>query len=247
MYWTQNGTSFTPLNYMGMTAPPTKPPQRPTPLAIQIRPFKLDEVIGQTHLVGVGQPIRKMAEKRRAQSTILWGPPGTGKTSLVRALSREVDATFYNVNATNATVKELREIIVAAEKESTPPLVFIDECLPWGAMVCVRIDGIPQLKPIGFLVENRVKCEIFSVNTQTDQAQWMSIISWSVVDSKPMVEIEIEGGYTLKCSEDHLIFTTNRGYIPAKLLGPDDDVCLLQSYLQETHEYAKTQKLLALW
>ncbi len=107
---------------------PVVPPHPQTPLAAQLRPYKLDEVIGQTHLLGEGKPIRKMAQKRRAQSTILWGPPGTGKTSLVRALAREVDATFWAVNATNATVKELREIILAANS-SKPRLtfVFVDE------------------------------------------------------------------------------------------------------------------------
>lgn len=107
---------------------PVMSPPKQTPLAAQLRPFKLDDVIGQTHLLGEGKPIRKMAQKRRAQSTILWGPPGTGKTSLVRALSRELDATFYNVNATNATVKELREIIAAANNDSgRPTFVFVDE------------------------------------------------------------------------------------------------------------------------
>lgn len=99
-----------------------------TPLAAQLRPHALDDIIGQAHLLGEGMPIRKMAQKRKAVSCILWGPPGSGKTSLIRALAREVDATFWNVNATSATVKELREIILAANS-SKPNLtfVFIDE------------------------------------------------------------------------------------------------------------------------
>lgn len=107
--------------------PPTQTTTKPTPLAAQLRPTKLDEVVGQAHLIGPNQPLRKMAEKKRAQSTILWGPTGTGKTTLVRALAREVDATFWAVNATNATVKELREIIAAAGKDSRQTFVFVDE------------------------------------------------------------------------------------------------------------------------
>jgi putative ATPase len=68
-----------------------------------------------------------MANKKRVQSTILWGPPGTGKTTLVRALSKEVDAIFVAVNATNAKVEELRKIIAAAQKAAKNTFVFVDE------------------------------------------------------------------------------------------------------------------------
>lgn len=112
---------------MGLYMPTINPPVRQTPLAAALRPFKLDEVIGQKHLVGPGKAIRKMAEKKRAQSTILWGPPGTGKTSLVRALSKEIDALFFSINATNATVKELREIITTGKTGGHPVFAFVDE------------------------------------------------------------------------------------------------------------------------
>ena len=227
---------------MGLYMPTINPPVRQTPLAAALRPFKLDEVIGQKHLVGPGKAIRKMAEKKRAQSTILWGPPGTGKTSLVRALSKEIDALFFSINATNATVKELRETILAGKNATKAPFVFVDECLPWSTMVCVRIAGAVQLKPIGFLVENCVQCEVLSVDTTTNLAEWRPIISRHTTPPKPLVEITV-GRMVLRCSEDHLVFTTNRGYVPARELGLDDDVCLQQNYLQEAHEYDKTQNL----
>lgn len=110
---------------MGMIMPTIDPPAKITPLAAALRPLKLDEVIGQRHLVGPGMAIRKMADKKRAQSAIIWGPSGTGKTTIVRALAREIDALFYNINATSATVKELREIILAGKSRST--FAFVDE------------------------------------------------------------------------------------------------------------------------
>ncbi len=223
--------------------PTISPPSKPTPLAARLRPSKLDEVIGQTHLVGPGMPIRRMADKKRAQSTIIWGPPGTGKTTLVRALSREVDALFFAVNATNATVKELREIIAEAQRTNTQPLVFVDECLPYNALVAVMVNGSPKLMPIGYLVENRLKCQILSVDIKTNRSEWTDIISWSYVDPKPMVEVTIENGIVLRCSSDHLVYTTNRGYVSAGELGLEDDVCLLQNYLQEAHDGTRTQDL----
>jgi putative ATPase len=112
---------------MGLKMAPIVPPVKPTPLAAELRPQKLDEVIGQRHLLADGMVIRQMAVKKRAQSSILWGPPGTGKTSLIRALSKELDVLFFQVNATSATVKELRAIIAMAKPVPRPPFVFIDE------------------------------------------------------------------------------------------------------------------------
>lgn len=113
---------------MGISMPTVEAPANLTPLAAALRPRKLDEILGQQHLLGPDKLVRRMAIKRQAQSAIIWGPPGTGKTSLVRALSNEIDAAFFPVNATNATVKDLREIIAAA-KVSQPrqTFVFIDE------------------------------------------------------------------------------------------------------------------------
>ena len=76
---------------------PTKPPQgdpKYPPLANILRPKALSDVIGQKHLVGDNAPFKKMADNNRPMSTILWGLPGTGKTSLVSVLDKEIDAEF---------------------------------------------------------------------------------------------------------------------------------------------------------
>ena len=100
-----------------------------TPLAAHLRPNFLNDIIGQDHLLGEGMPIRRMAETGKFQSTILWGPPGVGKTTLARALSNETDAKFVQLNATKATVKQLRDVI--ADAKGMLPLVqtivFLDE------------------------------------------------------------------------------------------------------------------------
>lgn len=93
-----------------------------------LRPNSLDEIIGQEHLTGPTGPLKLMLEKNNYKSCILWGPPGAGKTSIVKALAKSSSSTFYQINATEATVKDLRKIISQA-KSVLPSFtfVFIDE------------------------------------------------------------------------------------------------------------------------
>jgi len=104
-----------------------------TPLAAALRPQKLDDIVGQDHLLGEGKALRLMADKKEYQSIIFWGPPGTGKTSIVRSLANETDSHFRQLNATQATVKQLRTIITAAKKAlpDKRTFVFVDECHRW--------------------------------------------------------------------------------------------------------------------
>lgn len=105
-----------------------------TPLAALLRPNRLEDVIGQEHLTAPGKPLAKMVEKHRFQSIIFWGPPGTGKTSLARSLVHEANSNFCPLNATKATVKDLRNVISAAEKaleEERQTFVFVDEIHRW--------------------------------------------------------------------------------------------------------------------
>ena len=97
------------------------------PLAAILRPKVLDEVIGQSHLIGDGRPFRRMAERQKIVSTILWGPPGTGKTTLAFALAREVSANFKSINATETSIKEIREVIDNARQEERQTILFVDE------------------------------------------------------------------------------------------------------------------------
>lgn len=106
------------------------------PLAAEIRPQKISDIIGQSHLTDVGRPLANMIQRQKIQSTILWGPTGTGKTSIVRSLANEMQINFCPLNATKATVKDLRSVIGFAEKalkddQPKRTIVFVDECHRW--------------------------------------------------------------------------------------------------------------------
>src|SRR5689334_14861016 len=86
------------------------------PLAARLRPTSLDEVIGQTHLLGRGKPLRKAIEQGVLHSMILWGPPGTGKTTLARLMADRVNARFEKLSAIFSGVKDIRAVVDEAKK-----------------------------------------------------------------------------------------------------------------------------------
>ncbi len=98
----------------------------PGNLAERIRPEKLDELIGQEHLTGRGSILHTAIENGRIPSMILWGPPGTGKTTLAHIISNTLHLPFFQLSAINSGVKEIREIIEQARK-NPGSILFIDE------------------------------------------------------------------------------------------------------------------------
>jgi len=102
-----------------------------TPLAEQLRPARLEEFVGQEHLVGKNGPIRKMLSNKKVTSMILWGPPGCGKTTLARLIANYVNADFVAFSAVTSGVKEVREIIQKAKDRKTmfkqDTVLFVDE------------------------------------------------------------------------------------------------------------------------
>ncbi|MBF8455655.1 replication-associated recombination protein A [Kaistella sp. G5-32] len=102
-----------------------------SPLAEKMRPQTLDEVLGQEHLTGKTGTIRKMLENDVLNSLILWGPPGTGKTTLAEIISEKSGRKFFKLSAVSSGVKDVREVIDEAKKQNLfsgkSPILFIDE------------------------------------------------------------------------------------------------------------------------
>ncbi len=96
------------------------------PLASRIRPKKLEEFVGQEHLVGENKPLRVAIEKKELFSFILWGPPGSGKTTLARIYAASVGADFFELSAVDAGKDDIRKII-GSGKPLRPRVLFIDE------------------------------------------------------------------------------------------------------------------------
>jgi putative ATPase len=106
-------------------------PEPRAPLAEALRPKSIDEVVGQQHLLGPGKPLRLAFESGKPHSMILWGPPGSGKTTIARLMAKTFDAQFVALSAVFSGVKDIREAVQAAETElgrsGRHTILFVDE------------------------------------------------------------------------------------------------------------------------
>lgn len=110
------------------------PADTSAPLAVRMRPRTIDEVVGQSHLLGPGQPLRRLIEPDRGgapSSVFLWGPPGIGKTTLAYLVARQGNRRFVEISAVSAGVKEVRAVIAEARDhlvtDGTDTVLFVDE------------------------------------------------------------------------------------------------------------------------
>ena len=101
------------------------------PLAARLRPRTLDDIVGQDHLLGPGQPMRTLVEADRLSSVILWGPPGTGKTTLAQAIAAHTRKHFEQLSAVSAGVKDVRDVLERAKhrlgERGQGTILFLDE------------------------------------------------------------------------------------------------------------------------
>jgi putative ATPase len=97
------------------------------PLANRIRPMALDDFIGQEHLVGPGKPVRLAVEQGHVFSFVLWGPPGTGKTTLARIYANAINAEFHELSAVSAGKDDIRKIVNRPLDDGRPRVLFLDE------------------------------------------------------------------------------------------------------------------------
>jgi putative ATPase len=114
----------------GDSAPNGRAVAPSAPLAVRMRPISLDEVVGQSHLLGQGSPLRRLVDGSGAASVILYGPPGTGKTTLASLISQATGRRFEALSALSAGVKEVRTVIDTARRAAVygeQTVLFIDE------------------------------------------------------------------------------------------------------------------------
>jgi putative ATPase len=101
------------------------------PLADRLRPKRLDDIVGQDQLVGHGRPLRVLVEADRLSSVILWGPPGTGKTTLAKVIAGHTSKAYEQLSAVSASVKDVRDVVARAEQRlgerGQGTILFLDE------------------------------------------------------------------------------------------------------------------------
>src|SRR6266498_4691895 len=111
--------------------PNVPPGESEAPLAERMRPRTMDEVLGQSHLIGEGKVLRELIRQDQLRSIILWGPPGTGKTTLARIIANETRSRFVSYSAVLSGIKEIKAVMAEAEtnfrRARGRTILFVDE------------------------------------------------------------------------------------------------------------------------
>lgn len=178
------------------------------PLAERLRPRSLDEYIGQKHLVGEGAVLRRMIDSGRVPSFLLWGPPGVGKTTLAQIIANTLDTPFYTLSAINSGVKDVREVIDMAKKNTffnttKSPILFIDEIHRFSKSQQDSLLGAVEtgvITLIGATTENPSfevirpllsRCQVYVLKS-LDKADLLSLINRAVTEDTILKEKNID-------------------------------------------------------
>jgi putative ATPase len=179
-----------------------------TPLAERMRPKSLEDYVGQEHLVGENGSLTPILKSGHLPSMILWGPPGTGKTTLARLLASQKERSFYQLSAINAGVKEIREILQKAEQSgglftNKSPILFIDEIHRFSKSQQDSLLGAVEkgsITLIGATTENPSfevinallsRCQVYILNP-LDQNHLKNLLSKALVQDDQLKNKKIE-------------------------------------------------------
>jgi putative ATPase len=179
-----------------------------TPLAERMRPKSLEEYLGQKHLIGANGALTPILKNGNLPSMILWGPPGTGKTTLARLIADQKERPFYQLSAINSGVKEIREILQKAEHAGglftkKNPILFIDEIHRFSKSQQDSLLGAVEkgsITLIGATTENPSfevinsllsRCQVYTLNP-LDKKQLQELISNTLKNDSEVSSKKIE-------------------------------------------------------
>ncbi len=176
--------------------------RRAAPLAERMRPRTLDEYVGQQHLVGPGKPLRMQIESDDPASMIFWGPPGVGKTTLAKIIAETTHATFIEFSAVLSGIKEIKQVMVDAEKAAhygSRTILFVDEIhrfnkaqqdafLPYVERGTIRLIGATTENPSFEIISALLsRCRVYTLQPLTED-ELLTLLRRALTDERGLAK-----------------------------------------------------------